>query len=130
MREHLRKAGRKIADMDKAYGQKVGDFIAGDPKNWKDRKRDFIRATLGAVSEAQYGDVEVNFKKEPKFWGKVGAEAFKIGIPTAGVGIRYGIPAAGVALAGKGLIDLTSQLNQMTDQQTGSEISMDTQSMV
>ena len=127
MREQLRKAGKKIAEWDKAYGQKVGDFIAGDPKNWKDRKRDFVRGVVGGVAESQYGDAKVNFDKPPGFWGKAGAKAFEVGVPTAGLGIRYGIPAAGVALAGKGLMDLTSQLNQMTDQQTGSELPMDTQ---
>lgn len=125
MRERLRKAGRKIAEIDKAYATKVGDFIGGDPEDWKDRKRDFVRGVVGAVAESQYGDVKFDFTKEPKFWGKVGAKAVEVGVPTAGLGIRYGIPAAGVALAGKGLMDLTAQMNQMSDQQTGSELPMD-----
>ena len=130
MREQLRKAGRKIAEVDRAYAEKVGDFIAGDPNKWKDRKRDFIRGVVGGVAESQYGDVKFEFNKEPNFWGKVGVKAAEIGIPTAGLGIRYGIPAAGVALAGKGLMDLTAQLNQMTSQQSGAELPMNAQPML
>ena len=122
MREHLRKAGKKIAEWDSNYAMKVRDFISGDPRKWKDRKRDFVRGVVGGVAESQYGDVKFDFDKEPKFWGKVGVKAAEIGIPTAGLGIRYGIPAAGVALAGKGLMDLTAQINQMGDQQTESTL--------
>ena len=134
MREQLRKAGRKIAEWDKSYGMKVGDFIAGDPNDYKDRKRDLIRGVVGGVAEAQYGDVKFEFNKEPKFWGKVGAKAVEAGIPTAGLGIRYGIPAAGVALAGKGLMDLTAQLNGnyggMADEQTPSQLQIELEDQI
>ena len=130
MREQLRKAGRKIAEVDKAYGKKVGDFISGDPEKRSDNWWGFTRNTVGGVAESQYGQAGIEFDKPPGFWGKAANKAVGVGVPTAGLGIRYGIPAAGVALAGKGLMDLTAQLNQMTDQQTGSELSMETQPLL
>lgn len=127
MREQLRKAGKKIAEWDKAYGNKIGRFIGGDPSKRKDGWVGVARTGLGGVARSQYGEAGLQFDKPPGFWGKAADKAVGVGVPTAGLGIRYGIPAAGVALAGKGLMDLTSQLNQMTDQQTGSELPMDTQ---
>jgi len=122
MREQLRKAGRKIAEVDKAYANKVGDFIAGDPRKRKDGWVGVTRAAVGGVASSQPGSVNVEFGSEPGKWAKRGAKAAEYAIPTAGLGIRYGIPAAGVALAGKGLMDLTAQINQMSSQQTGSTL--------
>ncbi len=124
MRERLRKAGRKIAEIDKAYANKVGDFIGGDPKTRKNGWVGVTRAAVGGVASSQPGSVKVEFESDPGKWAKRGAKAAEYGIPAAGLGIRYGIPAAGVALAGKGLIDLTAQINQMGDQQTESVISL------
>ena len=130
MREQLRKAGRKIAEVDKTYANKVGDFIAGDPTKRKDGWVGVTRANIGGVARSQPGSVSIEFDNEPGKWAKRGAKAAEYGIPAAGLGIRYGIPAAGVALAGKGLMDLTAQLNQMTSQQTGAELPMNTQPML
>lgn len=124
MREQLRKAGRKIAEVDKAYADKVGRFIGGDPAKRKNGWVGVTRASLGGVASSQPGSVKVEFDSEPGNWAKRGAKAAEYGIPAAGLGIRYGIPAAGVALAGKGLMDLTAQINQMGNQQTGSELQM------
>ena len=125
MRERLRKAGNKIAEIDKAYGKKVGRFIAGDPEKRKDNAVGVARTALGGVARSQYGEAGLEFEKPPGFWGKAADKAVGVGVPTAGLGIRYGIPAAGVALAGKGLMDLTAQINQMGDQQTESVISLE-----
>lgn len=125
MRERLRKAGKKISEFDAAYGKKVGRFIGGDPAKRKDGWVGVVRNFMGGVAESQYGDAKLEFDKPPGFWGKAGQKAFEVGVPTAGYGIRYGIPTAGVALAGKGLMDLTAQINGMNNQQTGSELPMD-----
>ncbi len=130
MREQLRKAGRKIAEVDKAYANKVGRFIGGDPSKRKDGWVGVTRGGLGGVARSQYGEAGIEFDKPPGFWGKAADKAVGVGVPTAGLGIRYGIPAAGVALAGKGLMDLTAQLNQMTSQQSGAELPMNAQPML
>ena len=125
MRERLRKAGNKIAELDKAYAKKVGDFIAGDPEKRSNNWWGFTRNTVGGVAGSTYGSAKVEGLENPGFWAKAGSKAFEVGVPTAGLGIRYGIPLGGVALAGKGLMDLTAQINDLNDQQTGSELPMD-----
>ena len=129
MREQLRKAGRKIVEWDKGYANKVGRFIGGDPAERKDGWVGVARGGLGGVARSQYGEAGLEFDKPPGFWGKAADKAVGIGVPTAGLGIRYGIPAAGVALAGKGLMDLTAQLNSnyggKADEQTPSQLQIE-----
>ena len=125
MRKQFNKLGRKIAEVDKAYGDKVGRFIGGDPRTRKDGWWGVTRGAAGMVASSQPGKVSIEFDSEPGPWARRGAKAAEYGIPAAGLGIRYGIPAAGITLAGKGLMDLTAQFNQMGDQQTESVIKMD-----
>ena len=42
-----------------------------------------------------------------------------VGVKAAAAGLRYGVPAAGVTLAGKGIIDLTGMFIQENEQTSG-----------
>ena len=114
-------------DWDEAYGKKVSDFI-----DYRDKEQNrsgwipFIRSTVAGVAGSAPRKVKVEWEEgeNPTRRQKAYAKATEIGVIGAGLGIRYGLPAAGVTLAGKGIMDLTAQFNSMGDQQTGSEIGM------
>lgn len=125
-RENLRKAGQKIADIDEAYADKAAAFIGGDPEKRGKGPIGFARGIAGGVAGASHRHTGVDWEgHNPSNKEKRQARAAQIGIVGAGYGIRYGLPAAGVTLAGKGILDLTAAFTGMGDQQTGSQIEID-----
>ena len=112
----IRFAGQKIRDFDDAYAAKVMDsagkipgvgviaqMIGGLPITYKTEPSpateiamDFAREGKGPASK---GQVQRHQAIE---------RAFGESVRAANAGVRYGLPAAGVALAGKGIYDLAA----------------------
>ena len=122
-RNIFRRAGDKLREMDEAYAGKVDRFISGEPANDKG-PIGVAREVIGFVAGATPGKTKIEFDDNDPEWLKKHGKHAEWAVPAAGLGIRYGIPAAGVTLAGKGIMDLTAQFNNMGDQQTGAEIGM------
>ena len=107
----LRKAGQALADMDRAYANKVASHI--DPKKHP-------LAEMG--SAAPLVDI---------FGGTADSQAESImlgamntGVMAANVASRYALPAGGVTLAGKGLYDLAVGFGGPADGQEPNQLSM------
>ena len=114
-KENLRKAGRKLADMDEAYAGKVEDFIGGKPQEKTPSRMEALRGLVSGVAGATHRNTGMDWEgKTPTKGEQRKAKAAQVGVIGAGYGIRYGLPAAGVTLAGKGILDLAAQFNQQT----------------
>ena len=108
--QQLRKAGKALQNFDEMYAAKVAEDMGGAHKS----------------------PAQVNFGGSPlNSIGYDGAETIKdhlIGgsyaALTAGtnIGYRYGLPAAGLTLAGKGLYDLTAAFGNAADQPAPNEL--------
>jgi len=102
-REMLRKAGQSIVDFDKRYAQRVERDMGGVEKS---PLRVMLGGTELSAPAAATGDTPME---------KLIAQGLLAGTYASNVGYRYGLPAAGVTLAGKGLYDLTQGMNQQTE---------------
>ena len=105
-REQLRKAGKALLDLDERYTTAVreGTVREGDAMGEMTRGAS-IRDLMG--SQNMSGD---SFMEQALGNAALGAVA------AGNVATRYGLPAAGVTLAGKGLLDLTGMF--VGDEQT------------
>ena len=110
----LRKAGQRLSDFDNAYADKLAAALTGDPE-----KVGFLRSTLagiaGSTPRNTKADIDFDsaeFKALPSHY-QFFSKNIEWGGPAAGYGIRYGLPAVGVTLAGKGLYDLSQGLYAM-----------------
>ena len=112
----LRKAGEGIRSIDDAYSAKLMDRI--------DSIAEGIEAK-GSPNAAQImGITGAGMLSQPSLrkYSEIGKDGTPndvpawaaYGIPAASATAKYVIPAAGVTLAGKGLIDLASQIGQQT----------------
>ena len=106
MREMLRKAGKRILDADEAYAKRVEKDMGGAHKAP-------IKTMLGGapMRSIGYDRSEAKGFKEHAI-----GSAFVAGVGATNLGYRYGLPAAGVTLAGKAIIDLTSAFGGAADQ--------------
>ena len=94
--EQLRKAGRALGDMDKAYTDAVRKVPAfNNPGYGVPLNEMFIHPNQGEGW------------KERRI-----VDAMAAGVLTANVASRYALPTGGLTLAGKGLYDLTVGLQQ------------------
>ena len=96
----IRFAGQKLKEFDTAYADRVSKDIGPVHETP-------IRQLLAAEPVAGLGvdGADTLLKKA------IGAAAVT-GVAATNIGYRYGLPAAGVTLAGKGLYDLSVQLGQ------------------
>ena len=97
--ERLRKAGEAIRDFDYAYAQKVMNSDAPV----------VVKVTSGVPLFHSFEGIH-----------NATEQAAATGLKAASAASRYALPAGGVALAGKGLYDLTQM---MMGQQTSGTIS-------
>ena len=100
----LRTAGKALADFDEAYANRAYDDMAGRP---------LAQALGGTPLRGPY-----EFTKGASFGEALAERALVGSMAAANVGYRYGLPAAGLTLAGKALYDLTQ------DYQTSGTISL------
>ena len=106
-REMLRKAGSMMLDADAAYARALVPKGTDAP---------FAKATRGS-SLREFRDVDMmdegGLLAKALTMGTVG------GLGVANVAARYGLPAGGITLAGKGLMDLTGMFVGENEQTSG-----------
>lgn len=107
----LRKAGQALADMDRAYANKVASHI--------DPQKQPLAEMGSAVPLADVFGGTADSQAE-----KVMLGAMNTGVMAANVASRYALPAGGITLAGKGLYDLTTQFGSSADEPAPNELSM------
>ena len=103
----LRKAGKALMDVDEAYSRAL------IPKNFPDQ---FGQATRGL---SMRDIVSTDLSQVKGFGAKPIAIASLGGLGVANVAARYGLPAGGITLAGKGLMDLTGMFVGENEQTSG-----------
>jgi hypothetical protein len=108
----LRKAGKAFLDFDESFA----DALYAD-----DRKQAY---QIGHTLPIKYASQLVDDRNprtgeiDNTAWGKTARGAIGAGLIGANIASRYALPAGGITLAGKGLIDLTGMLvgpNEQTD---------------
>ena len=102
-REQLRRAGEALANFDRAYAYKIMDRYV-DPN---DPNPDLVRELIGA--HAGGVPIALGYTPSPGNIGPMRNAQISSAIA------RYGMPAAGITLAGKGLYDIALGLSQQTE---------------
>lgn len=98
MMNALRKAGQRLNEFDVAYAKRAS-------RDMGEVEKHPLRQMLGAAPLSEIGDVQADSMIE-----RLLGESLAMGTRATNVGYRYGLPAAGVTLAGKGLYDLSQGL--------------------
>ena len=112
MREQLRKAGKALGDMDRAYANKVASRI--NPHKHPIAE---MGSAIPIADALQGGEADTRTEKAL-------LAAMNMGVAGMNVASRYALPAGGVTLAGKALIDLTAQFGGPADGQEPNQLSM------
>ena len=109
----LRKAGEELRSFDDAYSQKVAAMYSGANPG--------VQAAAyvvgGAHPSLRKGQVDRVYGPETRMQ-QVGRTAMEYALPAANAVPKYVLPATGVTVAGKGLIDIATALGGGSDQQT------------
>jgi hypothetical protein len=110
-------------------GDAVGQFFVDRDREYADLVRSHQgEGTLGAdlAGTPIFGGIEIRSREEMDkdfdsplnnlefAINRAGELAYTAGTLGTNAGYRYGLPAAGVTLAGKGLYDLTAGMNEQT----------------
>jgi hypothetical protein len=113
----LRKAGQKINDFDLMYADAVKQRVYGDePTATSQIVGDFLGGRIGDV------EIDKEVLKAVPPYAQFGARAYQYAVPTVGYTARYIAPAAGVTLAGKGLIDIANSFGGPADEPQPNEL--------
>ena len=110
--QQLRKAGKALQDFDTAYADRAEKDMGGAHKSP-------LKVMLGGSPLQSIGYDEAENIKEHAM-----GIAFTAGVGATNVGYRYGLPAAGLTLAGKGLYDLTASFGTQADYQEPGQLSL------
>ena len=108
--EQLRKAGDFLNNLDTKYATRVTKDMGGAHKSP-------LKVMLGGSPMSSIGYDDAQTAKEHAM-----GIAFTAGVGATNAGYRYGLPAAGLTLAGKGLYDLTAQFGNAEDQPSPTEL--------
>ena len=114
--QQLRKAGEAIRGFDDAYSRKIEEFYTGRFENSRKTGADMeVKTTAGlmlggATPSFRKGGVEVSGKNPHPMEHKIAA-ALNVALPIESAVVKYALPAAGVTLAGKGLVDIAGALS-------------------
>ena len=99
----IRKAGEALANFDRAYADRAYNDLGGEEAP--------LRGALGGMGIMDMGiDPRVDNTKD-----RILTEIMRAGFVGTNLGYRYGLPAAGVTLAGKGILDLTADMGNTTE---------------
>ena len=102
-KDMLRRAGQSLMDFDERYAARAERDMGGADRNP-------LKVLLGGNPlKGPYENDGEGMLERLIVGGAMG------GTMAVNVGYRYGLPAAGVTLAGQGLYDLTNSLNQQTE---------------
>ena len=129
--QQLRKAGQAIKDFDAAYAARASRDMGGE-------ELAPTRTTLGG--QPLFGQQSYTTRAERNadaqqvrgrdanmlehLVGDIGERVMVGGMIGTNAGYRYGLPAAGLTLAGKGLYDLTAQFGNAADYQEPGQLSL------
>ena len=114
MREFLRKTGKSILDADERYAKRAARDMGGAHQSP-------VKVFLGATPAREFG---YETSKAQGFKEHMIGSVMSGGAAATNLGYRYGLPAAGVTLAGKALIDLTSAFGGAADQPEPNTLTM------
>ena len=116
----LRKAGKFLGDIDERYANKIE---AGAMKNMeKGGILELTEGIRGFTSGVPLRDTWHGFSKTENRKEVMQQAAMDLSVMGANVASRYALPAGGVTLAGKGLLDLTAQFGGKADQQEDNQL--------
>ena len=99
---------KALADFDRRYAGRVLQDLGGAGKAP-------LREAFTALPFADYASYRSPDRAENTLMGKIGEEVTIAGAMALNAGYRYGLPAAGVTLAGKALLDLTGAYETQTN---------------
>ena len=127
MRELIRKAGSKLREFDEAYAARVRQDNKRLPLS-----QQYGGTALGKPSTSGDAELAMAFAREgegPASKGMVQRHqameyALGLGGLATNAGYRYGLPAAGLTLAGEGLRQLTAEYGSQADQPESSTLPM------
>ena len=111
----LRKAGKFLGDLDAAYAEKVQSGI---------KNRGTMRSGLHELLSASPIRDTMQWHGAETRYEYLQAAALNTTVGAANVASRYMLPAGGVTLAGKALIDLTNSFGGAADQQEPGQLSL------
>ena len=128
--QQLRKAGDFIKDLDVKYAERAARDMGGDPASvGVQLGGQPLSSKIELTSNAERNEASQRFRGrdasalEHLMLG--GAEAAVVGgVIATNAGYRYGLPAAGLTLAGKGLYDLTAAFGNSADYQEPGQLSL------
>ena len=109
----LRMAGKALRDFDQAYVDKI---LSNRNANTPEGQAAFQELTSGIP----LADVYKYPNEGQTFIEKAGTEAFTAGVMGANIASRYGLPAGGLTLAGKGMYDIIQ--NSIGGEQTSGTV--------
>ena len=121
--QQLRKAGEAIRNFDDSYSQKIYDMYDGismrahnadrKPNNTEAIAEVIGTTFLGGHPSFRRADVSPTEANAGPM-KQAAATALTYAIPAVNAVPKYVLPAAGVSLAGKGLIDIAGAISQQT----------------
>ena len=114
-REMLRKAGQGLLGLDERYANAVREGIQPNEISKPIKGGELTRQLIADIGGVPLNSTKSLFDTSDPRYKPYQDTAMK----AASTGVRYGIPALGVTLAGKGLIDLTGMFIQENEQTSG-----------
>ena len=106
--QQLRKAGEALRGMDDAYSAKIAQMYEGSNPAVQAAAY-MVGGAHPSLRKAQ-PEIKDHQKEADKIMGRIAEYA----IPAINAVPKYVLPAAGVTLAGKGLIDMAGMIGQQT----------------
>lgn len=128
MKELLRKAGNKLREFDDAYAARVRNdsgnlpltqLLGGAPVTYGVQASPASELAMELAKDAKGPASKGMVQRHQAMEYLMGA-----GMTATNAGYRYGLPAAGLTLAGKGLYDMTVQFGGQADQPEPNQLSM------
>lgn len=110
---NIRYAGKRLREFDDAYAGKIMNMYAPAAARAKEQGNSALQSAivgasvLGGGLPARKIPVEKS-AGQPK-WVEAMQGPVAYGVPAVSTAVRYGAPAAGIALAGKGAYDLATR---------------------
>ena len=125
MRELIRKAGDAIRSFDDAYAQKVlkgpplTAMLGGAPLTYGIQPSPAKELAMGMAAELKGPASKDQIQRHQAIEYAMGA-----GLMATSAGYRYGLPAAGVTLAGVGIHELAQKFGGPGDTQEPNQLSL------
>jgi hypothetical protein len=110
-KRYLRKAGVALLRGDDAYAKRIRDMYGSEDPNTPLAQGMAGLLLGGAPARTAFAPSQADSQI-----GQLKDRAATIGFTASGLGARYGAPAAGISLAGKGLIDIANALSNPVEQ--------------